>query len=322
MKSFAELSTEEQGVHLSILAAEAMKRYSISVADIELINYEFNATFKVTDVDGEFFALRLNVNSLRTLPNLEGEIAFVKFLLENSSLSIPSPIMCNNGGFVSTVSSDLIERPLNCVLYSWLKGEELGDEPSTEQLFALGAAMATTHIATKEFELPADAILPSLQDFMWGEQNHLLATRPGYDSDACEAVTKMINTIQELVDSFYEVTTPQSIHADLHGWNVMWHEGELSVFDFDDCGIGLPIQDLATALYYLDTPEQDEALLAGYKSIRNLPEYTQTQMKLLLLHRRLLLLNYLFETTNNEHKEMIPAYITETLKRIENFNKL
>jgi Ser/Thr protein kinase RdoA (MazF antagonist) len=322
MKSFAELSTEEQGFHLSILAAEAMKRYSISVADIELINHEFNATFKVTDVDGEFFALRLNVNSLRTLPNLEGEIAFVKFLLENTSLSIPSPIMCNIGGFVSTVSSDLIERPLNCVLYSWLNGEELGDEPSTEQLFALGAAMATTHIATREFELPADAILPSLKDFMWGEQNHLLATRPGYDSDACKAVTKMISTIQELIDSFYEVTTPQAIHADLHGWNVMWHEGELSVFDFDDCGIGLPIQDLATALYYLDTPEQDEALLAGYKSIQNLPEYTETQMKLLLLHRRLLLLNYLFETTNNEHKEMIPAYITETLKRIENFNKL
>jgi Ser/Thr protein kinase RdoA (MazF antagonist) len=318
--SFTELSTEEQASHLTILASEAMKSYAINVADIELINYEFNATFKVTDLDRKFFALRMNVNSLRTLPNLQGEIAFVKCLLESTSLSIPSPITCNSGGFVSTVRSDLVDRPLNCVLYSWLVGEELGDEPSTEQLFALGAAMAKTHIATKEFHLPVDAILPSMQDFMWGEQNHLLATRSGYDAEACSAVTRMMGIIQDLINKSYEKATPQAIHADLHGWNVMWHEGKLSIFDFDDCGIGLPIQDLATALYYLDTPEQDEALLAGYKSMLPLPEYTEEQMKLLLLHRRLLLLNYLFETTNNEHKEMIPAYITETLKRIENFN--
>lgn len=320
MTSFTELSSEEQASHLTVLASEAMKSYAINVAGIELINYEFNATFKVTDLDGEFFALRMNVNSLRTLPNLQGEIAFVKYLLESTSLSIPSPITCNSGGFVSTVRSDLVDRPLNCVLYSWLDGEELGDEPNTEQLFALGAAMANTHIATREFHLPVDAVLPSLQDFMWGEQNHLLATRPGYDLEACSTVTRMMGIIQDLINKFYEKATPQAIHADLHGWNVIWHEGKLSIFDFDDCGIGLPIQDLATALYYLDTPEQDESLLAGYKSILPLPEYTERQMKSLLLHRRLLLLNYLFETTNNEHKEMIPAYITETLKRIENFN--
>jgi Ser/Thr protein kinase RdoA (MazF antagonist) len=109
------------------------------------------------------------------------------------------------------------------------------------------------------------------------------------------------------------------IHADFHGWNLMWSEDQLSIFDFDDCGFGLEAQDLAVALYYLDTPEQDAALLAGYKSVRPLPAYSDHQMKALLLQRRLMLLNYLFETKNQEHKEMLPAYLEKSLERVSTF---
>ncbi|MEY4043264.1 MAG: hypothetical protein RL529_831, partial [Actinomycetota bacterium] len=106
------------------------------------------------------------------------------------------------------------------------------------------------------------------------------------------------------------------IHADLHPWNVMWHEGELAIFDFDDSGLGLPIQDLMTAIYYLDNPEQDAALLAGYASIAPVPEHTPEQRAVLMLQRRLLLLNYLYETSNPEHLEMIPEYQAETFRRL------
>ena len=99
----------------------------------------------------------------------------------------------------------------------------------------------------------------------------------------------------------------------------MWHEGQLSIFDFDDCGFGVEAQDLAVALYYLDTPEQDAALLNGYKSVKPLPTYSELAMKALLLQRRLLLLNYLFETKNQEHKEMLPAYLEKSLERVSTF---
>ena len=108
----------------------------------------------------------------------------------------------------------------------------------------------------------------------------------------------------------------QPIHADLHPWNPMWHEGEIALFDFDDSGFGLPIQDIATAIYYLDTKEQDAAFIAGYESVARLPAYSEKQMGLLLLQRRILLLNYLYETSNPEHAELIPEYQAETFKRI------
>ena len=83
--------------------------------------------------------------------------------------------------------------------------------------------------------------------------------------------------------------------------------------------LGVEAQDLAVTLYYLDTPEQDEALLNGYKSVRPLPAYSANAMKALLLQRRLLLLNYLFETKNQEHKEMLPAYLEKSLERVSTF---
>jgi Ser/Thr protein kinase RdoA (MazF antagonist) len=99
----------------------------------------------------------------------------------------------------------------------------------------------------------------------------------------------------------------------------MWNAGSLSIFDFDDSGIGLPIQDIYTALYYLDTPEQDQALLSGYASIRPIPVHSKFEKQALLLQRRLILLSYLYSTSTAEHREMIPKYLEESLKRVEKF---
>jgi Ser/Thr protein kinase RdoA (MazF antagonist) len=91
------------------------------------------------------------------------------------------------------------------------------------------------------------------------------------------------------------------------------------VLDFDDSGIGLPVQDLATAIYYLDTPEQDAALRAGYSSVATLPEMSERDLEVFLMQRRIILLNYLYETTNEEHRAMIPDYLVESLRRINIF---
>jgi Ser/Thr protein kinase RdoA (MazF antagonist) len=102
----------------------------------------------------------------------------------------------------------------------------------------------------------------------------------------------------------------------------LWDVNSLSVLDFDDSGIGLPAQDLATAIYYLDTPEQDEALREGYSSVAPLPEMTDRDLEVFLMQRRIILLNYLYETSNEEHRAMIPEYLEESLRRMVKFLKL
>ena len=319
MNSFSSLNEDEQKKLVLKLALEVASRYLTGDVTIELVNYEYNATFKIEDSHGSKFALRMNINSLRSKENLQAELAFISHLTTHSAVKTPQPVKTLEEELSTSIRLNEADRDLHCVLYSWIEGEELGDEPTEDQLFALGAAMAQMHLACKDFELPHGAQLARLDEFFWGTKDMLLSSASELDESTQLKLKVGVESIDEIVTQLYKNATPIVIHADLHGWNVMWNEGVLTVFDFDDCGIGLPIQDLATALYYLDTPEQDDALKGGYQSVAPLPEGDDRVFKALALHRRLLLLNYLYETSNPEHRQMREGYLKETIRRIDEF---
>ncbi len=307
---------------LLAIANRALGSYPLEIKEVALINNEYNATFKVVTKDGTHYALRVNINSPRSIGNLKAEIAWVNFLSDDARVKVPRPISNTKGEYFSIIANALGSSEFKCVLYSWLEGEELGDEPTPEQIRSLGAAMATLHLSSKDFKLPTGAELPSFKDPMWETEDFLLSEKSVLDPEAKSLIAQALEVIKSEIIELYRQNSPQIIHADLHGWNVMWREGQIAVFDFDDCGIGLPIQDLATAIYYLDTPEQDAALKEGYSSVAPLPEYSESQMQMFMIQRRIILLNYLYETSNEEHRAMIPEYLEESLRRIQKFLQL
>lgn len=317
--SFFNLPKEEQIKGIEAFSSEILSRYAIDVQSTVSINFEYNATLKVQTTDGQLFALRVNINSPRAPENLAAETAWVNFLARDGRVKVPHPIANKEGDFHTSIFHEPSQRTLHCVLYSWLDGEEVGDEPSAEQLRALGVAMATLHKSSEIFELPTGAKLPLLSDPMWETEDYLLGEKSVLDPQAKALIARGLDAIASETQRMFASQKPQIIHADLHGWNVMWNDGELSVLDFDDCGIGLPLQDLATAIYYLDIPEQDAALKEGYSSVAPLPTHSQSDLDMLLLQRRIILLNYLYETSNAEHRALIPEYLTESLRRIEKY---
>jgi Ser/Thr protein kinase RdoA (MazF antagonist) len=319
MSDFFALSQVEQEKDLEKFASRILEQYSIDVRSITSINYEYNATFKVEARDGVRFALRININSPRTPKNLEAEIAWVMSLFTEGRVNVPKPIQTTNGSFHTSAFHEPSQRTLHCVLYSWLEGKEVGDPPTFEQLRQLGAAMATIHTSSRSFVLPTASELPHFMDPMWETEDFLLGEKSSLDEPTQELISRTMNVIAVETKRLYAENQSQIIHADLHGWNLMWNEGVLSIFDFDDCGIGLPIQDLAIALYYLDTPEQDAALLQGYESVAPLPKHTQRDVDMLLVQRRIILLNYLYETLNADHASMLPEYLEETIRRVKTF---
>ena len=320
MVDFSSLDTDAQVALLTDHATEVLKQYDLGeVTEIESINHEYNSTFAISTAEGIRYALRININSQRSKANALAELEFINHLKANTDLNFASPIANLSGDYFTVVSNEEMGKPLLSVLFSWLEGEELGDEPTEEQLFALGAAMAKMHDAAAGFELSKSAELPNLRDVLWLTDD-LLTTEVSQLSSEDQALVRAgLEKIDGVIENLYERDSKRIIHADMHGWNLMWHDGALSVFDFDDCGIGLPIQDLYTALYYLDTPEQDAALKSGYASVRPIPEHTDYEAKALLLQRRIILLNYLFETSTPEHREILPKYTVETMRRINEF---
>ena len=317
--AFFELPAEEQQLSLTAFATELLKNYGIHGAKVSCINFEFNATFSVETDSGTKYALRININSTRTVENMKGEIEWVRYLNRTSGIHTPTPIAALNDQFIISGFHNDSQQTLFAVMYSWLEGEELGDEPTLSQLHEVGKAIAILHQESSDFALSADAALPTFNDFFWGTEDYLFSDKSKLSNSDRALIQEAHDHIMKLTNELYSNSPVHIIHADFHGWNLMWNEGQLSIFDFDDCGFGIEAQDLAVVLYYLDTPEQDVALLNGYKSIRPLPQYSDIAMKALLLQRRLLLLNYLFETKNQEHQEMLPAYLEKSLVRVSTF---
>lgn len=319
MLDFFELTTSKQIEELLESSQQILEDYDLRDCQIESINYEYNATFAVTSGKGEKFALRININSPRTISNLMGEISWVNHLQTIPEIHLPTPMVNRAGSFITKFHHERSGRNLLCVLYSWVDGDDLGDDLTLDQVVQVGKLIARLHDASTSFTIPTHAALPSYSDPMWESKDCLLDANSPLELSARSQIKQSLDLIVEITKHLYSGSTPQIIHADIHGWNMKMFRGDLYILDFDDCGIGLPLQDLAVAIYYLDSTEQIAALLSGYSEIREIPQYSEWQMQALLLHRRLMLLNYLYETQNQEHQAMIPAYLSETLRRVEKF---
>jgi Ser/Thr protein kinase RdoA (MazF antagonist) len=313
---FADLTIEQQVETMRPLAKEIVDGFDLGECELESINHEFNSTFKLTAASGECFALRINVNSQRTLPNLKAEIFWVEQLAHVEGLKVPAPVKNASGEYISKAWHPLLERELFAVLFTWLEGEELGDEPTEEMMRATGRAVARMHIASSETQLPAGAELATVDDMFWGNTDGISRSEQLTAEDRA-TLARAIERIESTTKAMYARNKPQLLHADVHPWNVMWHDGDVAVFDFDDCVIGIPAQDIAVTLYYNDTAEQDAAFLAGYQEIAPLPDYTEEEMQILRLQRRIFLLSYILETENPEHRAMVPKYLEETLRRVQ-----
>ena len=311
--AFADMTVEQQIDSLSDCAAEMLAQYDIGAHQVTSINHEFNSTFAVTCDSGEKYALRINVSSPRTLANLNAETFWVN---EIADVLTPKPVTTRDGSFVTSGWHEASGMRRIGVLYTWLEGEEPGDEPTLQQLTAAGAAMARLHDGARDIVLPAGSELPDFADFFWGDADVLLTPDSELTGEERQLVAMAKQRIETMLDEHRGRTPVQPIHADIHPWNMMWHDGTLAIFDFDDSGIGLPVQDLATTIYYLDTDEQIAAFVAGYSSVRKLPTYSDADMQLLLLQRRVVLFNSIFQSSNPEILEIIPEYRAETMRRI------
>lgn len=318
MSIFNSYSVKEQIASLFPLAEAAANSYGWGDCQIESINHEFNSTFKITTAVGKKYALRINVNSLRSEANVRAELFWVKTLNEVEGLRVAKPISNLSGEFLSFYWHEEIGKDLATVAFEWIDGKEIGDTPSIESLKATGAAMARMHEASLSTKLPNGTELNTLQDALWGARNNISTDKDMVVTDKA-ILQSALDVISELSDSLFKRETPQIIHADLHGWNLMWNGHEVTVFDFDDCAIGLPVQDLAVTFYYLDIKEHENYIIEGYESVRPLPIYSQAEMATLIMQRRLILLNYLLETRNPEHRAMVPKYLANTVERTGEF---
>jgi Ser/Thr protein kinase RdoA (MazF antagonist) len=321
MMRFEDRSQRGQVQRLRTTALDALRQYPIDVAGLRLLNHGFNTTFRVDAATGDRFALRINVNSRRSPAFLRAEAAWLAALSDGSDLRVPTPQPTVDGRLVATVPSADLGRDLPVVLFSWLDGPNLGESPTLRQTRAVGRAAATLHAFVESWSLPPGTDLPRIDQVLMDSPDNLTGNdHPLLTTERRSVIDAAFTHVQDQLDELLTGRTLVPIHADLHGWNLKWHAGSLSVFDFDDCGLGIPMQDLAISAYYLrDDLRLEAAMKEGYAEARPLPTWTADQFEAMVASRNLVLLNDLFTITTAAERALLPRYLANTVTKLRRY---
>lgn len=238
---------------------------------------------------GRNFALRL----LRYREPLRSQAIWLSYLRESARLPVPEPIPTSDGEFVDSVEEAGESR--HFLLLRWIPGEQRRyTELSQREVSYFGSCIAKLHVGAESFSAPEGFVRPrwnwgavfdetapywSLAEVLLSEYE-LRAVR-----SAGERIRDSLNGLGESRKEF------GIIHRDMHLGNAVFHEGVLYTIDFDHCGWGYYLDDLA--MPYLDAERfgdrcarTREALLQGYASRRHISEeHLETFVHLHVMNR-------------------------------------
>jgi Ser/Thr protein kinase RdoA (MazF antagonist) len=306
------------------VATQALTAYPIDVTGLRLVAHAFYTTFRVDAAGGQRYALRINVQSRREPSWIAAEMAWQVALADETDLWVPTPQRTRDGELTTRVWCEPVGETLNAVLYSWLPGSNLGDRVTRRHMREVGRALATLHTHAETWAMPAGCDLPLFDEPLYGWANNLTGdARSELVTDAQRDVfARALTEIGRHYAAMFDGVTPTPIHADVHQWNMKWFDDRLSLFDFDDSGYGVPLQDLATTAYYVRDNGRglEAALHEGYASLRPLPaEAGGDRYEALIAARNVLLLNDVLVTINADIREMLATYLPRSAARVRHW---
>ena len=129
--------------------------------------------------------------------------------------------------------------------------------------------------------------------FKWGPWQRGV----GIEGETLHLLSTLENTVRQRV-----ATLPTDrehfglIHGDLRLANLLVDGDSTAIIDFDDCGFGWYLFDLAAALSFLeerpDVPELIASWLKGYRKVGEIPMDIEAEVSTLIMLRRLQLMGW------------------------------
>lgn len=287
------------------LAARAVDRWPVSVADIGFVAARENVIFKVTSRDGQAFALRAHRPGYRSDVAIASELEWMAALADGG-IAVPRPLASRAGRLVETVDGRRFD------MLSWLAGASMGKTGALLNLtdragtfHGLGCEMARIHAISDRFAPSPEFSVPRwdaggligdqpLWDRFW--------LNPALDNDQRRTLLTVRDRARERLDALADRLDFGLIHADLVRENVLVDGDAIGIIDFGDCGYGYRLFDIATALLKNrrehDFNELAAALLAGYRSLRPIDT---TELPLFLALRSLTYVGWIISRLDEDN---------------------
>ena len=296
---FSALAPEEQMARLTRLAQTGLARYDLpGDAQVRLLNLSENATFLVEHAgSGHRSILRVHRAGYHTRGAIYSELKWLNALDGHPAIRTAQPRPGADGEYIQILEHPEVPGARHAVMFSFLPGRE--PDPDDRASFAqLG--MVTAHLHTHVCAWPEAARLVRHtwdmdtmffgEKTLWGRWQEGL----GMHGDRVALLSQVADCIRERLERYGKsAQTFGLIHADLRLANLLLQEGQVQVIDFDDCGFGWFMYDLASALSFIEdqpqVPELIAAWVRGYQTIRTLRPEDLAEIPTFVMARRLLL---------------------------------
>ncbi|MBL7500448.1 phosphotransferase [Frankia sp. CNm7] len=332
---------------LEALLPEVLAAYDLGPRpEVSLLNLSENATYRVDDPDsGRRFALRLHRPGYHGAQEIHGELAWVAALRAEGVVLTPPVIPNRAGAAVTTVTPPGV-GDRHAVLFDWVDGRP----PEPDDSGALIASFGTLGDIAGRMQLHARRwarpegfarfawTLPMTigPDGRWGDWRYGLAwalagggdarpARGGVPAAERELMTRAAATVEERVGAFGAGPDRYGlIHADMRLANLMvTADGAITVIDFDDCGFGWYLFDLAAALSFIEhhrvVPDLVAAWLAAYQRHVPLDAEELAMVGTFVLQRRLQLTAWLGTHPHADAVDDVTAFARASLDLAERY---
>lgn len=278
---------------LTHMAHQAMARYPLCFgAQITLVTRSENATFRV-ETAAQRYALRIHRPGYHALVDIESELAWLEALQRDTDIPVPQPVMDCEGHRVLTLSApDGSQR--HAVLFHWLEGETPTACVDPLSFRQLGALTARLHQHSRGWSRPEP-----FRRLVWDHQTMVgpaghwgnWQETPGLSAADRHIIAQAMQQAgQELAAYGMAGERYGLIHSDLRLTNLILHPSGTRIIDFDDCGLGWYMHDLAAAISFEEhhpaAPAWVEHWLDGYERIATLSKEDRGILPALFVQRR------------------------------------
>ena len=272
------------------IAINAMANYDVAEPRIRLVANGENTTFRVTSAlgvtDGQY-VLRVHRparhgRDIDSNAAIASELKWLVALRVDTSLAVPEPVRAVAGGLTTTASADGVDGSRVCSLLRWMNGRNHHHSARPVHLYRLGGVLAQLHEHADHWQLPDGFVRTR-----WDHETFFGNTMVYGNVDAADAwkllpanLHRLFAAVADKVGGVMQQLGQGPdvfglIHADAHLDNVLFARGQAQLIDFDDCGFGYRIYDVAVALWELrhrdDYANFHEAFVLGYTEHRSLP---------------------------------------------------
>lgn len=302
MRPYEQLTNVGRARRLRSTAIRAAGRYGLDVAELRQLAVDVNYVFRLTMRDGRRFAMRVQRPGLHRPIDTELELWWVQRLAADR-LPVAGVVVNLEGDVVTVVEgSPGVPEPHRCVLFEWLPGGD-ADEDAPGFWRQLGSLAARLHDHSADLQVPGrfrprrwNSVFPYESPVLFEPQHAQVIT-----ADRARVLQRGIERLDPELDGLYESALKlQLVHGDLHDGNVRRRPGPdagLSAFDFEDLVEGLPLHDLAVALYgpFFNSARFDRVVAdmrAGYERHRPWPVDDIEQLRPLFVARALGMVNF------------------------------